>query len=156
MKLFNKEGLMIIPNPIKIEIKESNNVLVLTECYCKNGHNLVNRRVKFNDFDGIIIKLKKDGKDGLVAMSPIYGDKSRISIDLDLIERETYDFHCPECDAELPEFSPCSCGAELKALFNTREAVFANCTGVCNRVGCEHAVIHSDGELLTISMVDSI
>jgi hypothetical protein len=151
---FDKNGMMIIPNPVKSEIMEKEKVLVIRECFCKNGHNLVNSRVRFNEYNGIILIISSQDDEGMVALSPIYGDKTRISIDIDLLSRKVYDLICPTCRESLPEFAPCSCGAEQRALFSTKDADFSNCTGICNRVDCPNAVVHSEGEMISISMIE--
>lgn len=54
MNMYDEDGMMIFPNPIKKEIKESKNVLVIKECFCPNGHGLLNSRVSFSGFPGVI------------------------------------------------------------------------------------------------------
>ncbi len=151
---FDKNGMMIIPNPMKDEIKGKEKVLVIKECYCHNGHNLMNGRARFNQHDGIMLVISAGEDEGMVALSPIYGDKTRVSIEIDLLSRKVYDLACPVCRESLPEFAPCSCGGEQRALFSTKEADYSNCIGVCNRVDCPNAVIHSEGEMISISMID--
>ncbi|MCP4137673.1 MAG: hypothetical protein GY754_42290 [bacterium] len=156
MKLFNHDGYMIIPDPVKKEAGKSEKVLAVKECFCQNGHSLIKSRAQFNGHAGIMLKVKLDSLEGLVAISPIFGEKSRISIDIDLKKDDLLSLCCPECGEPLPVFSPCNCGGELIALFNTKKADFANCIGVCNRVDCPNAVTKNEGELLSISMIDSM
>lgn len=61
MNMYDEDGMMIFPNPIKKEIKESKNVLVIKECFCPNGHGLLNSRVSFSGFPGIMLKVKLKG-----------------------------------------------------------------------------------------------
>ncbi len=66
MKLFNSKGMMLFPNPIKKEeICKQKNLLVVNECYCQNGHNLISDQAIFNGFNGILIKLKRKMFQGL-------------------------------------------------------------------------------------------
>ena len=153
MNYYNN-NIMIIPSPIKQLTKDQ--VLVVTECFCPNGHNLVNEMSMFDGFSGITIKLKHGRKKGLIAVSPFYGDTRSIAMSISLDHHEILDFHCPICNEMLPIFSHCSCGAALITLFNTPDANYSDCIGICNRVNCDNSVIKSEGELITIAMIDSM
>ncbi|MCK4662122.1 MAG: hypothetical protein KAT68_04610 [Bacteroidales bacterium] len=151
MKRFDKDGKMIFPSPKKEDEEKKQDVLLIEECFCPNGHNLISKRVVFNDFNGVLIKIKNNKKEGLIALSPIYGDKSKISIDIDLENGEIYDFYCNECGVKLPVYSQCTCGGDIIAFYSDKSADFTNCIGICNRVGCKHAEIKLDNELLELS-----
>ena len=154
MKRFDKKGMMVIPNPIKEKAGQRANVIVLKELYCPNGHNLINSRAKFNGHPGILVKVKQADNQGLVALSPIYGDKSRIALDIDLKTGDIAELICPECDTTLLQYAPCSCGANLVAFFLTRDSHFSDCVGICNRVDCVYSHIIESGEMMSGSMQD--
>ena len=155
MKLFNSQGMMIIPIPEKKKkLANAKKILVVKECFCQNGHNLISSRTQFDEHEGIIVKVKSTNGEGMVALSPVYGDKSRISLDIDLVDNEIVDICCPACDSKLPVFSSCECGGDFIALFITYKSEYSNCIGICNRVGCPEAVIHDEGELITLSMIN--
>lgn len=154
MKLFDKKGMMVIPNPIKDKTISGPKVLIVNELYCPNGHNLINNRARFNGYPGILIKVEQTGQTGMIALSPIYGDKCRITLDIDLKSGETMKALCPHCDAELPVHSKCSCGADLKALFLTKEQRFADCVVICNRVDCYNSSIIEGGDIISASMME--
>ena len=152
MKRFNKKGFMIFPRPSQIEKdKDERKVIVVKECYCPNGHNLVTGRANFNGFDGILLKVKNPKKTGIIALSPMFGDKSRISLDIHLVKDEIYDIYCPVCDVKLPVYTKCTCGADLITFFSTENIDYSDCIGICNRVGCPEAVVQDGGELLSRS-----
>lgn len=154
MKLFDAKGMMVFPNPKKMNIEEKEEVIVVQECFCPNGHKLITTRAVFNEFPGIMLKVKnRVGKEGYIALSPICGDKARISLDIDLENNEKLDLFCPECGVKLPVYSPCSCGGELVTLFSDNNNDYANCIGICNRVGCKNAKITVKNELLKCSDV---
>lgn len=155
MKRFNNNGMMIIPSPLKHKIEIKDKALVVKKCFCPNKHSLMTSRAKFNGHEGIMLKVKNNSKEGLVALSPIYGDNTRISLDIDLEKDEILDFFCPTCDVKLPVFSPCTCHGNLIALFTNDKSDFTNCIGVCNRVDCINSVTKNEGELVTISMINS-
>jgi len=153
MKMFNNKGMMLFPNPKK-EIKENEKIIIVKECFCSNGHNLINKRVNFNGFEGIFLKVIHNSKIGFVGLSPVFGDKSRIFIDIDVKKNDVLDLYCPHCDIALPIYSSCSCGEKLVALFTSSKLEFSNCIGICNKVDCVNAEIINENNLLTISMID--
>lgn len=152
---FNTKGMMIVPCQTRKEIKDCNRVLVVKSCFCSQGHNLISSRALFNGHPGIMVKIKNDEKAAFAVLSPIYGDKTRISMGADLEEGDAYHFYCPECDSQLPTHSICSCGGSYVALFNDPSADFSDCIGICNRVGCTHSVILNGNELFTHACMDN-
>ena len=76
---------MVFPNPKKSrKICEDEELLVFTKCYCPNGHNLVTGNAKFNEFNGILLKISKGKKEGFVALSSVYGCKTRVEVGINL------------------------------------------------------------------------
>lgn len=149
MKIFDKDGMMIFPDSKGTKIKESKKLLVVDECFCPNGHSLINSRASFNGFPGIILRAKMGNKKGMIALSPVYGDKSKISLDIDLIDKELLELSCPTCDSLLAVYSKCFCGADLVALFLNKEIDYHDCIGICTRVNCFNSEIKSSSDLLT-------
>ncbi|MEN8224243.1 MAG: hypothetical protein ABFS05_02685 [Bacteroidota bacterium] len=157
MKRFDSRGMLIIPNPVSTEsICKSKQLLLIKECYCQNGHNLISNKAIFNGFAGIVILVRRGDEEGLVALSPVYGYKSRVSLNVDLFDEQIWDICCPQCNATLPVYSSCACGGNMIALFTNTEANFANCIGICNRIGCYNAGIQHSNELLTQSMIQEL
>ena len=149
MKRFDIKGMMVFPNPIgKTKLLKEKELLVVKECFCHNGHDLVSDRAVFDGLSGIVLKLKKGKRSGLVALNPVYGYKSRISIDVHLKKDETWKICCPVCNEPLPVFSSCNCEGELTALFLDKKADFFNCILVCNRIGCHNAQIKYNNEII--------
>lgn len=156
MKRFDKKGMMIFPNPYeKDNILQSEKILVIEECYCPQGHSLISTKAMFNKFKGILFLAKHGKEKGLVALSPVYGVKSRITLDLELKDGEIWKFHCPDCEVALPYYTRCKCGGNLTTFFTSKDADYNHSIGICNRVGCQNASIHLGEELLTQSMLES-
>lgn len=148
MKRFNRKGMLIFPNPIrKTEICKQKDIIVIEHCYCHNGHSLITDRAVFNGFNGIILKICREKLEGLVALSPVYGYKSRVSLDLQLKSGEIWKVCCPECNEALPIFSECSCQARIFTLFLDKKANFSKCILLCNRIDCFNAEIKLEKEL---------
>jgi len=140
---------MIIPAPERTK-PDPKELIVVRECYCPNGHNLVTSQAKFNDRDGILLNVKKKSKKGKIALSPVYGDKSRLSVDVILKEGDLVQLFCPYCNVKLSSFANCECGGELLVMFTQPVIDYKNCIGICNRVGCKHAEIKNEGQLMTL------
>ncbi len=147
MQRFDKKGMMIIPNPGKKELREAREVVLINELYCPNGHSLISKRCSFNGHPGVLLCIKQGNQQGIMALSPVFGDKTRVTLDIDLYSGETVALCCPTCGDDLPVHSPCACGADMVTLFLTKKADFSNCVGICNRVDCVNAHIIESGEL---------
>jgi hypothetical protein len=155
MERFDKKGMIVIPNPVR-KAAGKDKVLIISELYCPNGHTLINDRAVFNGYKGILIGIRRGDSRGFVALSPICGDKTRISIDIDLPADCLVKLFCPLCGIDLPVYANCGCGGELIALFLTREANFMDCIGVCNRIGCINAKFVTSGELISETMLETL
>lgn len=148
---------MVFPNKKQNRsICTDEKLLVFKECYCPNGHNLVSNNAKFNEFDGILLKISKDQREGHIALSSVYGCKSRIAIGINLIDGEKYKLSCPDCSEDLPTYSKCHCGGEIFALFLEKNVNFDSFVGACNRIGCANAYIQIGKELITSARLQAI
>ncbi|PIS30011.1 MAG: hypothetical protein COT43_02720 [Candidatus Marinimicrobia bacterium CG08_land_8_20_14_0_20_45_22] len=156
MERFDSKGMMIMPNPLKSEIAGKKKVLIVDQLFCQNGHNLISKRAIFNGYPGLLIKVRQDDDAGLIALSPFYGENSRFTLDIDLIDQKILSLMCPVCGVEMPVISPCNCGGNLVAFFLTKECDFRNCVGICTRVNCSNSHIVHSGELITRSMLESL
>jgi hypothetical protein len=151
MKRFDKKGMLVIPNPLSGRVAAKGNVLMIHELFCPNGHSLVTDRAVFNGYAGVLLGVRHGEDEGFVALSPIFGDKARISLGVDMDAGQLLELFCPDCEVKLPVHSHCPCGGELYALFLTPAAEFSDCVGICNRVGCVNAELVSSGELISLS-----
>lgn len=139
---------MLFPNPIKkTEICKHKELLVIEKCFCHNGHNLINEHAVFNGFSGIMLKVCRGGQSGTVALSPVYGYKSRVTLDISLKSGEIWDVCCPVCDEHLPVYSECTCGGKIFALFLNKKTDFSKCILLCNRIDCFNAEIKLEHEM---------
>ena len=152
MTWFDQKGMLLIPNPVK-KVTGAAKVLMIRELFCPVGHSLISGRAVFNGYPGILLGAGYRENKGLVALSPIYGDKTRVSIDIDLPEQRIVNLFCPTCGIDLPRYATCSCEADLTALFLTRDASYADCIVVCNRIGCINAQVTTSGEIISETMI---
>ena len=152
MQRFDQQGKLIFPLPGKKSIEPDCLPAIVDQVYCSNGHSLIEPRLQFNGHPGILLKARQGNLWGLIGLSPVAGDKSRFTFDLDLQPGCILWLGCPTCQSSLPEHSPCGCGASLVVLFLRKPPSFNRCIGICNRVDCPHAIfLHSD-ELLVLAM----
>lgn len=152
MRRFDNKGMMLIPEPIEQDNIREGKVLIITDVYCQNGHNLMDKRAMFNGHAGIVLEAEQGGEKGPIALSPVVGDKVRICFDVDLQDGEKVKLMCPHCGVQLPKHSNCDgCDGDLIALFLTKEGNFNDCVAVCDTVGCPKANILSSGELIALS-----
>jgi hypothetical protein len=155
MERFDKKGMIVIPNPVQ-KAASMVKVLIVRELFCPAGHSLISERAIFNGHPGILLGVGLNESKGLVAISPICGDKTRISLDIDLPDDRIVNLFCPTCGINLPRYATCGCGADLTALFLTCNASFADCIGVCNRIGCINARFVTSGELISETMLETL
>jgi len=157
MKLFNNKGMMLFPNPIKkSEICKNENLLIVKECYCHNGHSLISEQAIFNGFPGILIEVQSGKLSGQVALSPVYGYKSRVSLDVTMKEGDVWEIICPHCKEPLPIFSSCECEGDLVCLFLNEHTDFSSCILICNRIDCFNAELTYNNKLVHYSSVDAL
>jgi len=114
---------------------------VVTECYCHNGHSLISDTATFNGFKGLTVILRNERQNGQLALSPIVGDMSRTFFNFERVEGELVEICCPTCLEPLPHYDACTCGAYLAAMFTSPDKNYANCIGICQRIGCLHSKI---------------
>lgn len=126
---------------------ERSEIDVVTECFCHNGHSLITDLASFGDFSGISLKLKGKVQEGMLSLSPVIGDKSRTFFNFSRQEGEIINICCPTCSEPFPIYNLCSCGAYLVAMFTNLKADFADCIGICQRIGCLHSEIKTNRAL---------
>lgn len=120
---------------------------VVSTCICASGHSLLSDKATFSDYPGITLKLRNDRQEGFLSLSPVIGDKDRTFFDTEWNQDEIVEICCPTCSEPLPVYNECFCGVDLVAMFTTTKSDFANCIGICQRIGCTHAEIISNYNL---------
>jgi hypothetical protein len=158
MKRFDDRGMLIIPDPAATQADldaRPRQVLVVRECFCPKGHSLLAPRTSFNGRPGIRLGARQGDATGSIVLSPVFGQKIRVALDIDLTEGEPAELFCPTCETVFPTHSPCHCGADVVTLFRDPTGDFANCIGLCHRIGCPNAGIICGTELLT-SLADLV
>ena len=133
----------------KLEKRESQ---VLEEAYCPNGHNLVNEEVYFSGNQAICLKVRNKKNEGNLFLSPVMGEKCKVSYENWYKKGEVYEYSCPVCDVHLHSISPCSCGGDLVALYLDQNLKISASVTFCTRFGCFHSEIKSIDMLKSIHL----
>ena len=122
---------------ILVEDDEPQIVVVLTQVFCHNGHDMVGRsEEKFDGHPGISFWVKQGDQAAEVVISPIHGDHEKRGPDFP--KGAKLSLCCPECKEELPELTKCGCHDEgrLRKLFLTSKLNDAHMMAVCDIMGC--------------------
>ncbi len=149
---FDKEGRLIFPKsvtfPAKAKVVVKEKKILITQVYCKNGHNLVRGEEIWNGNRAInLIAKRKKGK-VMVSLSPYQGDNRKV-MDESMKKGEIVTFLCPECGVELEVFSPCKCGADIVYMYLTEELDARDSICICSRYGCRYSCLTSGGKIVS-------
>ena len=129
------------------QAEKGSKIEVVDGCFCENGHSLLRDLATFAGYGGITLKLDNGQQQGLLSLSPVIGDKARTFFDTEWTRGEIVEICCPECSQPLPVYNECACGANLVVMFISEKNDFANCIGICQRIGCTHSEINSNRDL---------
>ena len=122
---------------ILVEEEEPQIVVVLTQVFCHNGHNMVGlSEESFDGHPGISFWVKGSGQEGEVVVSPVHGDHAKRGPDFP--KGSKLSLCCPVCKEELPELTKCKCHEDgrLRKLFLTPRMDEAHLMAVCDIMGC--------------------
>ncbi len=124
---------------------------IIEECYCPNGHSLIDDYVLFNELPGIKIKVRRNNEEeGFLVLSPVYGDHSKVTLGIKLKEGDLLDMSCPECGESLSVYSHClACDSQTMTLFLTKEKSFSDCLVICQKVGCHNSRMVSSRRMMS-------
>lgn len=155
MKIFDDTtGMMIIPESGHGQTGKSAKVIAVTSCFCPSGHQLIDPRARFGGLPGIVLRVVTPDGSSLIALSPVFGDKSTFTFDTILVDGQEVTLSCPHCGVEMPVYGPCDCGSEYLAIFTAAGGDFADSIGICRRVGCPRAHLVRSGELVSQASID--
>lgn len=155
MNRFTNQGKIHFPkNKFLRPVRRTHKVkekVIITECYCPNGHSLMDENSQFCENPGIKIKVKRNGVDeGFLILSPEFGDYSKMTVDITLKEGDLLEMFCPECGKKLPVYSSCYvCHNHMLTLFTTQDVSYSHCVGVCQKVGCHNSKMVESKRMLS-------
>lgn len=130
--------------------------LVVEQCFCPKGHSIISGLATFGGHQGLTLRLRSAEQDGLLALSPIIGDRERSFFEFSGEAGEVVEICCPVCAEPFPVYNECSCGAHLVALFTSPQTSFAQCIGICQRLGCLHSELLTERDLRLFSRREAL
>lgn len=99
------------------------------------GKSLMDNDVKVSNRPSIKLLARKDGKEGFIYISSIYGDYNIIEPnEFDISPGDIVEFFCPHCKKPLPVLEKCSCGAPVLELMLESGGRLK----FCSRKGCHY------------------
>ncbi len=136
-----------------IQVQEHTNepvLVVITQAFCPNGHNLVGRSPEeFDGYPGLSLWVEGGGVQGEVVVSPIHGDHSKRGQDFP--QGTKLHLKCPECHIELEELTNCKCSPEgtLRKIYLTPRPTDAHIIAVCDIWGCPLSRVMDNNEMFS-------
>jgi hypothetical protein len=126
-------------------------VIVVTQAFCPKGHNVVGVSDQiFDEYSALTLELRADGREGLVHLSPIHGDKRKSGF-TDIPVGTKCAVFCPVCGTELDKVGPVDDGtdAEYYALYLTPRLAEGALVAVSDTWGHYHSRVVDDTELIS-------
>lgn len=136
----DKEKISTVSEETQIKLMEGE-VVVVTQAFCPNGHNLVYRDdVHFDGYKGISLWVSDGKSEGEVILSPIHGDHRKVT---DVIYRTgtILSISCPICKTLFPIMGDCRCEWKGKfvKIYLTPALQDNHIIAVCNVWGCPNS-----------------
>lgn len=154
MERFSKDGKLIIPLVQRKkgtkETDEEKIRYVVTEAYCPNGCNIIDKEHKINNAGGLRFRFKRDGMDGEFVLSAIEGDFEKIILSGELADGVKDELHCPHCDVLFKKLVNCSCkpDADMVVVGLTPKLDYNNAISFCNVTGCSIGTTIKSGDAI--------
>ena len=130
---------------------EDDVVIVVTQAFCPSGNNLVGASdVLFDEHPAVTLEVRADGREGLVHLSPIHGDKRKSGF-TDIPAGTKCELSCPACHAPLAKVGEVEdgSGADYYALYLTPRLADGALVAVSDVWGHFHSRIVDDNELIS-------
>lgn len=127
-------------------------MVVITQAYCPNGHNLISQEnADFDGHPGISLLVECADWSGNIVLSPIHGDHSRVGVAKTLTEGTNCTLRCPVCQTELPKLGKCRCenGGDLLGLYLRPSLHQGDMVAFCSVMGCHRSRIMDQFEVLS-------
>lgn len=151
-----KDGQVKLRKPVPEEVSglalADGVMVIITQAFCPNGHNLVRREdVLFDGYPGISLYVECGEWSGEVILSPIHGDHSKVGMHKDVSLGTKVVVRCPDCEEELHRIANCGCegDGDLIALFLSSALSEGEVVGVCNVLGCYRSRVMDKWEILS-------
>ena len=141
MKNKVKDRISVYSRTLETDKLEQAELKVIEDSYCPNGHSLISDDVVFFDHSSIHLKARHKKNVSDLFVSPVVGDKCKVSFDTKLENDVVYELICPTCKVTLPIASPCTCGGQLVALYLDKGLKLSRSVTVCSKFGCPNSEV---------------
>ncbi|HUW19256.1 MAG TPA: hypothetical protein VMW16_08145 [Sedimentisphaerales bacterium] len=154
MERFTKDGRLIIPLAQRKKgtkrTDEEKVRYVVSEAYCPNGCNIIDKEHEINGAAGLRMKFKRPGMEGEFVLSAIQGDLDKIILSGRLEDRVKDELYCPHCGVMFKKLVNCSCkpDADMVVIGLTPELDFNNAISFCNVTGCANGTTIKSGDVI--------
>ncbi|MFC2137098.1 hypothetical protein ACFLTE_02880 [Bacteroidota bacterium] len=154
MAKFNKDGRLLIPLSERKAKNSQNNEskvrYILSEAYCKNGCNIIDKNVLINGYPGLRIKFKREGVEGEFVLSAIEGDFDKEIISGHLKKGLKDELFCPHCGVMFETLVNCNCkpDTEMIVIGLTPHLDYNNAITFCNVTGCANGTFIKSGDAI--------
>ena len=151
MERFSEDGRLIVPLSKREPSEKENKVrYVLSEAYCPNGCNIVEKDCEINGSPGLRIKFKRPGVEGEFVISAIEGDFDKKILSGDLENGVKDELYCPHCGVMFEKIVNCNCNveADMVVIGLTPKLDFNNAISFCNVTGCDNGSFVKAGDVI--------
>jgi len=154
MERFSKNGKLIIPLPQRKKdtkkADEKKTRYVVTEAYCPNGCNIIDKDHKINGAPGLRFKFKRPSMEGELVLSAIQRDFDKIILSGKLEDGVKDELYCPHCGVMFRKLVSCSCkpDADMIVVGLTPQLDYNNAISFCNVTGCANGTTISSGDVI--------
>ena len=154
MKLFNKDGRLLIPETPKKQPsqkqKAKSKKFVVQEAYCPNGCSIIDKDHIINNHPGLRFRFKRANAEGEFVISAIEGDFDKIVLSGALENGVKDELYCPHCNVPFQKLMKCECkpDADLVVFGLTPKLDFNNAVAFCNVTGCENGATIDSGTII--------
>jgi hypothetical protein len=154
MERFSKDGRLIIPLRQRKkgtkEVDEEKVRYIVTEAYCPNGCNIIDKKHEINGVPGLRMKFKRPSMEGELVLSAIEGDFDKIILSGELKDGVKDDLYCPLCGIMFKKLVNCSCksDADMVIIGLTPNLDFNNSISFCNVTGCVNGTFIKSGDVI--------
>ena len=154
MEQFSKDGKLIIPLVQRKKgtrkTAEEKIRYIVTEAYCPNGCNIIDKEHTVNDVPGLRLGFKRLGMEGEFILSAIEGDFDKILLSGELEDGVKDELYCPHCNVMFKKLINCSCKSEadMVVIGLTPKLDYNNAISFCNVTGCINGTFVKAGDVL--------
>jgi hypothetical protein len=154
MERFGKNGKLIVPLAQRRKntkgVDERKVRWVVTEAYCPNGCNIIDKNYKINGVPGLRLKFKRPDMEGELVLSAIQSDFEKIILSGELKEGVKDELYCPHCGVMFKKLVNCNCkpDADMVVIGLTPKLDYNNAISFCNVTGCANGTTIESGDVI--------